>query len=31
VAGPWAAQVRTRPDLVTLKASLETWKTANNF
>jgi hypothetical protein len=28
VAGPWSAQTRTRPDLVTLKAALETWHAA---
>jgi len=28
VAGPWAAQTRTRPDLVTLKAALVAWQQA---
>jgi hypothetical protein len=31
IAGPWAAERRTRPDLVTLKAALETWSAAKGF
>jgi hypothetical protein len=29
-AGPWCAQARTRPDLVTLKTALETWHAAKS-
>ena len=31
VAGPWAAERRTRPDLVILKDALETWATGKGF